>query len=90
MPSKSYIPALRFNWLTRFYDLLLGLTFPEKKIKQALIDQCRLAGQERILDFGTGTATLSLMIKQQYPDVAVTGIDVDYKILNMAQKKPVP
>lgn len=87
MPSKSYIPALRFNWLTRFYDLLLGLTFPEKKIKQALIDQCQLAGQERILDFGTGTATLSLMIKQQYPDVAVTGIDVDYKILNMAQKK---
>lgn len=87
MSGTSYIPALRFNWLTRFYDYLLGITFPEKKIKQALINQCTLNGSEKLLDFGIGTATLSLMIKQQFQAVSITGIDVDNKILKIAKKK---
>lgn len=87
MSETSYIPALRFNWLTRFYDSLLAITFPEKKIKQALIQQSALSGNEKLLDFGVGTATLSLMIKKQFPEVAITGIDVDGKILKIAKKK---
>ncbi len=87
MERSDYIPALRYNWLTKFYDSLLGITFPEKKIKQGLIDQCSFAGSETILDFGVGTATLSIMIKQQYPFMQVTGIDVDEGILQIAEKK---
>lgn len=87
MSETSYIPALRFNRLTRFYDFLLDITFPEKKIKQALINQCAFSGNEKLLDFGIGTATLSLMIKQQFPSVAISGIDVDKKILDIAKKK---
>lgn len=87
MSSPSYIPALRYNWLTKFYDFFLGLTFPEKKIKQALINQLQLAGNETILDFGCGTATLSIMLKKQFPGVRVIAIDVDDKILSIAQQK---
>ncbi|MBE7170424.1 MAG: class I SAM-dependent methyltransferase [Williamsia sp.] len=85
--APSYIPALRYNWLTRFYDFFLSLTFPERKIKQRLISQLKLQGNENILDFGVGTATLSLMIKTQYPTVQITGIDVDEKILSIARQK---
>lgn len=58
MSTQTYIQALRYNWLTKFYDFLLSITFPEKKIKQALINQLNLTGSETILDFGYGTATL--------------------------------
>lgn len=87
MSVLGYIPALRFQWLTRYYDGLLAATFPEKKIKQALIDQCRFRPEEHVLDFGVGTATLSLMIKQQYPSVTISGIDVDPQVLLLAARK---
>lgn len=87
MSTRTYIPALRYNWLTKFYDFLLRVTFPEKKIKQALIDQCSFTGNERVLDFGVGTATLSQMIKQQFSSISITGIDVDSKILEIAKNK---
>lgn len=87
MTSQPFVPALRFKSLTRLYDLLIGLTFPEKKIKQALIDQLQLKKNETILDFGCGTGTLAIMIKEQYPLVNITGVDVDEQILAMAEKK---
>lgn len=87
MNNTAYIPALRYNWLTKFYDSLLSITFPEKKIKQALIYQCSFTGNERVLDFGVGTATLSIMIKQQFSSVNITGVDVDSKILEIAKNK---
>jgi len=87
MNNTNYIPALRYNWLTKFYDSLLSITFPENKIKQALIKQCSLSGSESVLDFGVGTATLSIMIKQQFPSISIIGIDVDSKILEIAKNK---
>ena len=87
MTEQPFIPALRYNWLTHFYDFFLGITFPEKKIKQALIDQCAFNGNERVLDFGVGTATLSVMIKKYYPSIIISGIDVDKKILEIAKNK---
>ena len=87
MSATKYIPALRFNWLTRFYDSLLAISFPDKKIKTALIVQLDLSGSEAILDFGTGTATLSIMIKQRYLNVKIAGVDVDKEILEIAKKK---
>lgn len=87
MSTQTYIPALRYNWLTKFYDFLLSITFPEKKIKQSLINQLNLTGKETILDFGCGTATLSIMIKKQFPTIRVIGVDVDKKILAIAEEK---
>jgi hypothetical protein len=37
--SKNYIPALKYDWLTRIYDPVLQLTMPERKFKNALINQ---------------------------------------------------
>ena len=85
--TDNYVPALRFKPLTKLYDWLLSVTFPEKKIKQALINQLQLKGTETILDFGCGTGTLAIMIKEQFRSVNIIGIDVDAEIIGIAEKK---
>ncbi len=87
MSSKFSIPALRFKMLTKLYDFFLRITFPQNKIKKALIEQLQLKGTETVLDFGCGTGSLSIMIKERFPNVGIRGIDVDDEILPIAQKK---
>ncbi len=65
----------------------LRITFPENQIKQALIEQLQLEGRKTVLDFSCGTGTLAIMIKERFPNVNITGIDVDYEILAIAEKK---
>ena len=52
-----------------------------------MIDALALKGGETVLDFGCGTATLSIRIKERYPNVTVVGLDVDKDILRIAEKK---
>lgn len=87
MSGTTYIPALRFHWLTKMYDAVVGLFMPERRFKQALINRAGLCGDEKILDFGTGTATLSLMLKKALPGLQITAIDVDEKVLRIAKSK---
>ena len=51
--ADRYVPALRHNWLTPFYDVIVKVTTRERRFKQALIDQARLAPELRVLDRGT-------------------------------------
>ena len=87
MSTTKYIPALRYKWLTPLYDFFINLTMPEKKIKRALIEAANISAKMKVLDFGCGTATLTIMIKDLYPEAKVTGIDVDREILNKAIQK---
>ena len=87
MSRTKYIPALRFKWLTPLYDFFLGFTMPEKKIKLALIEAADISTRMKVLDFGCGTATLTIMIKESQPEANVAGIDVDVQILQKAIKK---
>lgn len=87
MSKTKYIPALRFKWLTPLYDFLINITMPEKKIKQALIETANIPAGVKVLDFGCGTATLTIMVKQICPEAKVTGIDIDTEILDKATKK---
>lgn len=87
MSKNKYIPALRFKWLTPLYDALIGITMPEKNIKEQLIDYAAIADGINVLDFGCGTATLTIMAKQSHPGAKLTGIDVDAEILNKATQK---
>jgi ubiquinone/menaquinone biosynthesis C-methylase UbiE len=67
----TFIPALRFHALTRFYDELLARTMREVALKRRLIAQAALEPGMRVLDLGCGTATLSVLIKQTHPDVDI-------------------
>jgi ubiquinone/menaquinone biosynthesis C-methylase UbiE len=64
----DYIPALKSEWLTGFYDFFIRWTTREARFKQRLISEARIEKGQHILDLGCGTATLTLFIKQRYPD----------------------
>ena len=85
--KTKYIPALRFKWLTPLYDFFISITMPEKRIKQVLISNANIYACSKLLDFGCGTATLTIMAKQSSPEANVTGIDIDTEILDKATKK---
>ncbi|MBA4145427.1 MAG: methyltransferase type 11 [Cytophaga sp.] len=85
--EKNFIPALKYDWLTKFYDPILQLTMPERKFKRALIDKMSIEPGYRILDFGCGSLTLSIMAAQMYPEAEYYGVDIDEKILSIASQK---
>ena len=87
MATNKFIPALRFKWLTPLYDFLIGITMPEQKIKQVLVETADVSPAAKLLDFGCGTATLTVLAKQVQPGAEVTGIDIDTEILNKAIQK---
>lgn len=85
--SKNYIPALKYDWLTKVYDPVLQFTMPEREFKSALIRQMQIKPDERILDFGCGSLTLSIMAAQMHPQAQFFGVDIDEKIISIAKEK---
>ncbi len=87
MSDRSYVPALSFDWLTRFYDPLIALSLRERALKGRLIDQAAIAPGHAVLDVGCGTGTLALLAKARQPSARVVGIDGDRAVLEIARKK---
>ena len=88
MSNKKYIPALSFDFLTKFYDLVISISMPEKKFRKALVTEA-FAKQNSLnaLEFGIGTASNSIMALNLYPNHKITGLDVDPKVLEIAKSK---
>jgi ubiquinone/menaquinone biosynthesis C-methylase UbiE len=87
MQNQSYIPALKFHWLTNIYDSLISTFMPEKEFKNAIINNANIQDNFKVLDFGIGTATLSIMAYHNRPNATFYGLDIDDKILEIAKKK---
>ncbi|MBL7783943.1 MAG: class I SAM-dependent methyltransferase [Saprospiraceae bacterium] len=85
--ENRYIPALRFRWLTRWYDSLMAWIFPESDVHHALIESANIRPGQFILDFGTGTASFAIRLKQRHPLPELVGLDVDPDALKIAQQK---
>lgn len=87
MRKNNFIPALVYDFLTPFYDLLSKAFTPEASFRNDLIEKASITDKANILDIGCGTGTLLIMIKRKYPDVIVKGLDGDERILRIAKKK---
>jgi ubiquinone/menaquinone biosynthesis C-methylase UbiE len=87
MSKHAFVPALGFDWLTRFYDPLIALTTREKAIKGQLIDQARIRAGQDVLDVGCGTGTLAILAKTRQPGARVVGLDGDPRVLEIARRK---
>lgn len=85
--DSEYVSALRFNWLTRYYDVIVGSTTRERTFKKALIEQSMIEAGHNVLDLACGTGTLAIWVKQRHPSAFVTGIDGDRNILSMSREK---
>lgn len=87
-PTKpTYIAALRFRWLTPYYDAVVRATTRERRFKLALVSQARFEPGQRVLDLAAGTGTLAIWIKQRYPQTEVIGVDGDLSVLAIASRK---
>ena len=87
MKNQEYIAALRFDSLTFLYDPVVRLTTRERTFKSQLVKQVNGRPDERILDVGCGTATLSIALKKSFPQSVVHGLDGDENILSIALRK---
>ena len=86
-PTTTYREALRFSWLTRHYDRILDWSINDRQFKDQLIRESGILPHHRVLDFGCGTGSLSLQIKSRFPTAEVMGLDVDDRILRLAEAK---
>ena len=87
MDQKRYIPALSFQWLTPLYDPILKWVMREDVFKRKLVSQARILPGMKVLDLGCGTGTLTMMLKEEYPNAGITGLDGDPQVLDIAREK---
>lgn len=87
MKNKKYIPALRYNILTRYYDLIIKITIPENKIRKRLIELINPKVKEKILEFGFGTAQNLILLCKKEKSANFQGLEIDPKILTIALHK---
>ena len=82
----GFIPALRFHALTRLYDPIVRATTRENAIKRRLVAGLGQAPR-KILDVGSGTGTLLLLLRQRFPNAELVGLDADPRIIALARAK---
>ena len=87
MSTTKFIPALGYDFLSDYYDLAIKLTMPEKKFRNKLVDFVNPQKNEKILEFGFGTAQNIIILKQRFPDCNIQRIDIDPKIKTIAEYK---
>jgi len=84
--DKKFIPALSFDFLTDYYDRIIKIIMPFG-FREILMHQAQPFPNEYILDFGTGTAELAILIKKKRQTSNVIAIDIDPKVLKIAKRK---
>ena len=87
MSTTKFIPALGYDFLSDYYDLAIKLTMPEKKFRNKLVDFVNPQENEKILEFGFGTAQNIIILKQRFPNCNIQGVDIDPKIKSIAEYK---
>lgn len=85
--TERYLPALNQRWLTPLYDPLLKWGMREKNFKRYLVEHTHLEADQKVLDLGCGTGTLTIQMKLYHPQIKLVGLDGDPAILGIARHK---
>jgi ubiquinone/menaquinone biosynthesis C-methylase UbiE len=84
--GHGYLPAMGHDRLLRFYDpftRLLGVRSAHRR----LAAQAGIQPGDRVLEIGTGTGNLALLVAREHPGAEVVGLDPDPLALAMARRK---
>lgn len=65
--TPSYIPALKYHALKRYFDQVVSLTTRERRFKSALVGQVAPLAGRHLLDIGCGTGMLAQMFAEREP-----------------------
>lgn len=85
--QPDFVPALRFAWATKLYDVAIQITMREKLLRQRTVEHVQKTKPNEVLEAGCGTGSLTLALAQSLPGANITGVDVDPYILKLAEKK---
>lgn len=85
--KKKFIPALGYDWLTIFYDVAIKVTMPEKKFRKELVQRVAAEENEKVLEFGFGTAQNLIIAMHGSPKTKFIGLDIDPKVKQIAENK---
>lgn len=83
--TKEFIPAAKLESITFLYDPFVKFFF--KKAYKKMVLAISPKPNQNILDIGCGPGNLIIALKKFEPSIHVTGIDIDIKILKVAEKK---
>jgi len=82
----DYIPAAGHDRFLRFYDPLTKLLGADR-VRARLLDAAQVQPGQKVLDLGSGTGALSLLLKRRQPGAEIVGLDPDPKALALAERK---
>jgi ubiquinone/menaquinone biosynthesis C-methylase UbiE len=87
-PSEErYVAALGWRALNRLYDPALRLTMPERRLRDLLLRQANVRKGHTVLDIGSGTGTLLIMLAERVSRARLVGVDGDLGMLHLARAK---
>jgi ubiquinone/menaquinone biosynthesis C-methylase UbiE len=61
--------------------------FYNDAVLTAALKRMRLTGDERVLDVACGTGLLAGLLREQWPDLRITGVDICESMLDVARKR---
>lgn len=85
--KKQFTPVLGYSYLTKFYDVAVKLTMPEKKFRNKLIDYLNPKNDEQVLEFGFGTGQNLILAYKRNRNSYYSGLDIDPKVKYITEKK---
>ncbi len=87
MPQDKFIPAMRFHFLSPFYEILVWPFMRNmwKRVSEAVSERTSQNGF--VVDVGCGPGNVLRRIRQLRPDAYLTGIDIDPAIIRIAEKR---
>lgn len=85
--ERSFTPALGSSRLTPLYDTAIALLTRESTWRDELVHSIAPTENDRILDVGCGTGSLTIRLKQTAMHAQIIGIDPDPNVLAIAHRK---
>lgn len=87
MTGAIHTPPLGLDALTPIYDRAIALFTREKQWRRRLVQRIAPKAGETILDIGSGTGSLALLVSEMEPRALYRGIDPDARAVEIARQK---